>query len=161
MFTDIPSKILARIFEIWTTPVIEYGVRDDRFYFNLFPIRRESRDIDDRIAQIDLAKKNLLSALSAIDELKHSAETSKAELAEVMERFEKAQAEKAIAEQELESVRGIANNDIEVFKKLAGVPSPRQIAKERLIGFVIGVIASIIASGAWWLICKHWPSLKT
>jgi hypothetical protein len=149
-FLNIWAKPLLRITVEGGLPSVEFHVANDR---------RET--IDERIHRIDVARQNLSEALDAMDELKHAAEWSKAELVIALERLDSAQRDRAAAEKELEAVRGIAQSDVEVFKKLAGVPSRLEIAKERLIGFLLGITASIIASGIWWGLSKIWPLLKT
>jgi hypothetical protein len=78
-----------------------------------------------------------------------------------IERLSTAQAERVAAERELQAVRAIAQNDVAVFQKLAGVPSKIDIAKERVVGFVLGVLASVAASGVWWLVTRAWPMLRS
>jgi chromosome segregation ATPase len=46
-------------------------------------VKKETRDIDSRIAKIETARENLLEAISAIDEIKATAEENKRELAEL------------------------------------------------------------------------------
>lgn len=98
----------------------------------------------------EVARRNLAEALEAIDELKSAAEANQAELAIALERLRDAQDQRAAAEKEVKAVQSIAQADVEVFRKLAGVPSKMEIAKERLIGFILGVLASVI----WWALAK-------
>ena len=96
----------------------------------------------------------MTAALSAIDDLKTTAEQNKLELHDVLQRIQEVRQDKAAAEKELESMERIARAGVEVFKKLAGVPSRRDIARERLIGFGVGVLASFLASVIWWLVSR-------
>ncbi|RRR99884.1 hypothetical protein EIP75_23690 [Aquabacterium soli] len=41
------------------------------------------------------------------------------------------------------------------------VNSPKERNKERLFGFVLGVVASLIAALIWWAATGQWPVLKT
>jgi len=134
-----------------------------RFYFRIFdyllsgvgigfrtdfPLLMEvpvSRSRDDRIAKIDDAKSNLQDALSALSELKSEAETNKAELEEALRRLAEARAGHAAEAEQLEQIRAIAEADITAFRRMAGI-NP---ARERLIGFLGGVAASLIAAGLW------------
>ena len=97
----------------------------------------------------------------AIDEIKAAAGANKADLEAALEQLGRTQAEHNAARRELELVRQVANSDVETFQRLAGVPSKSQIAKERALGFVFGVIASLLASGIWWGAVKLWPYLTT
>jgi DNA repair exonuclease SbcCD ATPase subunit len=143
-----------------STPILRFGFRGEEVIFELLPSTEHSPGIDERIAQIDLAKDSLESALSAVDELKAAAERNKDELRDALERIEQTRADKAAAEKELENVKQIAQADVEVFKKLAGVPSPAQIARERFIGFLVGVIASLTAWGILLILKRLWDQLK-
>jgi hypothetical protein len=158
---SIIATILTKALDLWTKPVLRFGIEDGRptIEFNPVPIQRAS--VDERIAKIEVAKRNLTEALEAMEELQQAAEENKAELATAIERLGLAQKERSSAERELEAVRGIAQSDIEVFKKLAGVPSRMAIAKERFIGFLLGICASVIASGLWWGVMKLWPLFKS
>ena len=147
----IVGRLLAQAFKIWTTPIIRYGIRNDgRFHVELLPAINElvgkSPGIDARLAGLDVARANLVIALHAVDELKVSAEQNKLELDQALERIVEAEGRKLAADKEAENVRKIADADVDVFKRLAGVPSRRQIGFERAIGFVLGVAASLAAS---------------
>lgn len=151
------ARVLVKALDLWTTPVFSFGVRNGKPFVEFLPTDSPRGSIDERIAKIDAARHNLAEALEAIDELKATAEINKAEVASALERLDEAQNQKAAAEKELQAVRAIAQTDVEVFKKLAGVPSKTDIAKERLVGFLIGVTASIFASIIWWGLTRYWP----
>lgn len=161
---ELPTILASALYkglELWTTPVLRFRIRPDRVLVEFMPKDSPRQNIDERIAKIEAARHNLTEALGAIDELKLAAEKNKAELAEALQRLTSTQAQKAHAEKELQTVREIAQSDVEVFKKLAGVPSQTEIAKERFVGFLLGITASVLASGIWWLLSKEWPLLKT
>lgn len=160
---ELPSlitSVLIKGLDLWVTPVFRFGVRNGRPYVELFPKDSQHETIDARLAKIEVARRNLAEALEAIDELKSAAEANQAELVIALERLRDAQDQRASAEKEVQAVRSIAQTDVEVFRKLAGVPSKMEIAKERLIGFILGVLASVIASFIWWALTKYWPPLK-
>jgi hypothetical protein len=110
--------------------------------------------VDERIAKIDVARDNLLEGLQAIDELKREAQENKRELAIAIQTIENLEQERSVAEKELRAIRGIADADTSMLRKVIGVPSQTQIWKERLFGFVSGVMASVVASFIWWLITR-------
>ena len=160
------GRFLALLLRAWSTPLVRYGIRSDgKIHVQLLPalddLRGESPGIDARLAQLDQARENLVTALQAVDELKLTAERNKQELHQALERIDQAQREKAAAEKELASVRKIAEADVEVFKRLAGVPSRSQIARERLVGFILGVLASVAATGLVWFGSWVWQLFKT
>ena len=84
-----------------------------------------------------------------------------AEQAATLQTLAATQTQSASAEKELEAVREIAKSDIGVFQKLAGVPSRQEVAKERFIGFLLGIAASVLASAVWWALTKWWPLFRT
>ncbi len=160
------GRLLALLLKTWSAPILRFGIRrDGRFHVELLPaldeLLRQSPGIDARLAQLDSARDNLVIALQAVDELKATAETNKRELSQALERIEQTQSEKAAAKKELDNIRQIAEADVEVFKRLAGVPSRGQIARERFIGFVIGVLASVAATGFVWFGSWLLENIKT
>lgn len=160
---ELPSLIanaLVKAVNLWTKPVFGFGIRDGRAYAELMPKVSLYETVDARLAKIELARKNLTDALEAIDELKSASEANQRELAIALERLHDAKEKKTSVEKELQAVQSIAQADIGVFRKLAGVPSKTEIAKERLVGFFLGVLASIVATVIWWSVIKHWPSLR-
>lgn len=63
------------------------------------------------------------------------------------------------------ALRKLAEVDVEAFRKVAGVPTQLQMAKERFreraYGFLLGVLASVVASAIWWLLAKYVPALRS
>jgi hypothetical protein len=151
--SEAAFRVVVKMLEIWSMPIARIGRVDGRTSIEWFP-KIEDSSIDSRILKIDEARNSLASALSAIDELKTSAESNRAELHAIRRELEQAAAHKASAEHELEAVKKMAAADVEVFRRVVGIPSRRDIGKERLIGFVIGVLASLVATFIWWLV-KH------
>jgi hypothetical protein len=161
---ELPSalaQVLVKLLDVWTFPVLRFGINGGLPYAKFLPGAKRTETVDERLEKIEAAKRNLEDALGAIGELQKSAEENKAELAAAIERLNAAQAQRLVAERELQAVRAIAQNDVAVFQKLAGVPSKIDIAKERVVGFVLGVLASVAASGIWWLVSRAWPLLKS
>lgn len=108
--------------------------------------RSEKRSLDQRIARLDDAKAALTESLEAIDELRADAEVARTEHAAVVQALDTALSNKDDAEQKLESIRRIIEQDVSAFQEVAGVAN---IRKERLIGFLSGICASILATGIW------------
>lgn len=161
---ELPQFVAAFIktlSDIISSPVLRIGTKNGRPYADIVWQDKPHQSIDQRIEKIDAARANLADAIAAIDELKAAANSNKADLNDALAQLNQAQAEKTAAERDLEVVKKIADSDIEVFRKLAGVPSSSHIAKERALGFLFGVIASLVASGLWWLIARAWPVLKS
>jgi hypothetical protein len=109
--------------------------------------------IDQRLAKLEVAKAALMESLSAVEELQRQAEDSKVEHERVRSELAAAVASKDDAERKLEAIQKLIAQDVEAFQTLAGVPN---VGKERLLGFVSGVLASIIASSLVALIVWAW-----
>lgn len=107
--------------------------------------RLSERFRDERIAKIDAARENLEEALAALGRLKSEAEQNKLALAEALRRLDETKAGHAREAQQLEQIRAIAEADVSAFRRLAGI-NP---ARERLVGFLGGVVASLLAAGLW------------
>lgn len=110
--------------------------------------------IDERIAKIDAAKANLVEGLKAIDELKEAAETNKKEAEVALKQIAHLEESKAGLQKELEAIKSVAQSDVNAFRKIAGVPTQETIRRERIIGFISGVIASTISAGIVWVLVK-------
>src|ERR1035437_801511 len=106
----------------------------------------KNSSIDARIKKIDLAKNNLLEGLTAINDLQLEASKNKKDVELAVKQLEELRNNKASLENEVESIKKIIDSDINSFKKIVGVPSSKDIRSERIIGFISGIAASIIAS---------------
>ncbi len=120
----------------------------------------EEKTIDERIAKIDEARKSMVEAIVAIDELHKEAETNKAELNDALLTLSETEKNKNNLENELKNIRQLMQSDITTFKTLAGIPSQKEIKKERVLGFLLGVFASVIASGVVWGITSSWSLIS-
>ncbi len=161
MRLDLPewaSKVVWNAVRVWTTPVLSFKVGPQGVSVHILPDASLSltlkRSIDERIEQIDAARRSLATALEAVDELKVEANKNRADLADALEQLRTADELRATAEQEAATARLAADTDVGSFRKIMGIPSRRQIALERAIGFVLGVLASLLASLVWWLITR-------
>lgn len=105
-----------------------------------------SPTIDERLQKIDEAKEALRQGITAIDELKFGAEQNKHELESALLELNDVKHKHKLAESELDRIRQVMRNDIAAFRAVAGIPNTM---KERMIGFVSGVVASVFASLIW------------
>ncbi|MDY6993917.1 MAG: hypothetical protein SVR94_15120 [Pseudomonadota bacterium] len=117
-----------------------FGGKKELFPFKINVIESS---LDERIKKIDEARESLVEGLAAIDELKLSAKQNKQELEDAISKLEILRNEKSAAEEELDEIRNIATSDIEVFQKLANIPDKNSIFRERIIGFVSGILSSL------------------
>jgi chromosome segregation ATPase len=103
--------------------------------------------IDQRIANIDSAKANLIEGLKAIEELKEAAERNRKDAETAIKQIAKLEHDKTSLQQEIAAIKSVVNADVNAFRKVAGVLGPSEIRRERVLGFISGVIASVTASG--------------
>jgi hypothetical protein len=108
--------------------------------------------VDERIKRIDDAKSNLVEAIEAVDELKREAELNKSDLAEALKTLSELDEKKSALSSELQTLKQIAQSDTDAFRRIVGLPTKSDIWRERIIGFVSGIVASIVTSGLGWLV---------
>jgi len=149
------ARVLGTILRWWSTPILGIKVQDGNVSVHFMPQIPASASIDERIAKLDTARENLIETLGAIDEMSSEAQRHKEEINVLSSQLEHASKEKEMLEQQVEATRLISEIDADSFRKIAGLPTRRQIAWERFIGFVLGVVASITASGLWWIGTKY------
>lgn len=110
-----------------------------------------NQTLDERLAKIDHARDNLADALEAMDDLRRQAEENKHALEALNRAVQGATRERDAVTSELDTVRSLAALDTETVRRALGVPSPARVWAERLISFVLGVVASLVASAIWQL----------
>jgi chromosome segregation ATPase len=108
------------------------------------------QSLDERIAKLDAAKKNLADGISAIEQLKLEAERSKTEVAAAALQVERLTQDKASLSSKLEAMQTVLSADVDAFRQVAGVPNAASIRRERIIGFISGVAASLVAAAVVW-----------
>lgn len=102
--------------------------------------------VDARLAKLEDARRYLLESLEAVDELKRDAEQNKRDLERALAELQVTMADRDAAHEELRAIRTVMSADIAAFRNLAGVPN---VMKERVIGCVAGIIASLVATILW------------
>jgi len=140
ILTDITASFLSK------TKINKLNVLGIELSF-----KDDSGSIDERIKKIDLAKKNLVEGLSAIEELKTEAQNNQRDAQNALLEIKRLKGDKSNLETELESIKRVIKSDVSTFKKIAGIPTDKEIKRERVMGFITGVFSSIIASGLIWL----------
>lgn len=151
MIDSVVIHVINLIADVWVEAVKHFF--QERGWIST-PPTQATQSIDDRIAKIDEARNNLVEVLNAIDELRSAAEQNRHDAEVALRQLEKLEQDKASLEKELASVRGIIDADVTTFKQIAGIPSADDIRRERVLGFVTGVISSVVASGIVWLIVQ-------
>lgn len=134
-YIDIIVKIL-RMLRINSVDMLGLGISIDL----------PTASLDDRIKKLESAKQNLIDGLTAIQELEKEAEKNKREANEALIQLEVLKKNKHSLQSELDTISQIIKTDVSTFRKVAGVPTDKQIKKERVYGFLSGIFASIFAS---------------
>jgi hypothetical protein len=137
---EVAVEIVSKLFAALPDGLLPFSIS----------IEPATKSVDERVARLDEARNALMEGLQAIDELRDEADRNKQDLATALAELSTVQVSKATAERELYAVKEAVNVDIEVFRSLARIPNEAQIKRERLMGFITGVLASIIASAIWW-----------
>lgn len=132
---DIVSRIMRFIFGPVVMP------------FTLKLVQDSGSSLDERLKKLDIARESLQESLAAIEDLKEEANKNKRELEDAFYRLEKLEKEKESVENELQEIRKIANVDAQTFRNLVGIPSEDDVFRERIIGLVTGIMASLLAAG--------------
>ncbi|TYR35245.1 hypothetical protein FY036_02935 [Mesorhizobium microcysteis] len=109
-------------------------------------LKSTKSSLDDRILKIEAARANLSEALEAIDELKGEAQRNQAALAELRRTLVQREEEKGQLDAKLSELRALTEISASTVQDVFRVPTRASIWAERVIGFVIGVAASVAAS---------------
>ncbi|MEL7026831.1 MAG: hypothetical protein AAGO57_06345, partial [Pseudomonadota bacterium] len=127
---------------------IGFRYREGRleFYVNS---PRTMGSIDDRIAKIDEAKTSLAIALNAVEEQQVGAQRSKDDYEKIRHQLHLVTQEHGIAEERLAQIEGLSQIETEAVRETLGLPGRREVLVERGVGFIFGVIASLIAAYLW------------
>jgi hypothetical protein len=141
--TNIINSFIEFIGKIVKYYASEFGLK--------IQIESASSSIDERIKKIDAAKQNLQEGLLAIKELEEEAEKNKQEAKIALDRINQLNSDKNLLLEEVTLIKRVINVDVGAFQKVAGVPTERQIKRERIIGFISGIVASIVATALIWL----------
>lgn len=147
VFELLPAKIALEIIELVAKALRGLRITFDAANVSLHIDYARPQTIDERIAKIEQTKVMLQDALQAIEELRQTATINKRDAELAMRQLSQLEHNKKNLEQELENIHGLIEADVDTFRKVAGIPSPAQVRRERLLGFVSGVIASAVASG--------------
>lgn len=110
------------------------------------------QSLDERLAKIDVARENLAEALRAMDEIRDQAKDNKHALEALNRELEGTSREKENAAKEIETLRSLAQLDIETVRRALGVPTARRRMGELSFSFILGIIASLAAAWIWRLI---------
>lgn len=114
-----------------------------------------SQSIDERLQKIELARQSLSDALEAVESLRKSAEENKRDLSDITGAIEKAQLQKRGVSEELEALKGIAAMESVAVRKALKLPNAVDLWRERIIAFLFGIGASVLATVVWEILLKR------
>jgi hypothetical protein len=132
---------------------VKFAIRAFGMEVKLAP-SKASETIDTRLEKIETARSNLADALIAMDELKDAAEDNKRDLAALSASIERAEGEKTSLHGELESLKALAAIDSASVRKGLGLPTAVDVWRERIYGFLFGIVAAVIGAIIWDLAMK-------
>lgn len=138
---EVSVAILAKALQplFWAVDRAFFGGVGTRLAESLEP----KEPLDDRLSKLETARAALADGLSAVTELQEAVQLSKRDYVSARADLEATLASKADAESKLKSIRQIMDQEVTAFRSLAGVPDVR---RERVVGFLTGVLASIVAA---------------
>ena len=111
-----------------------------------------SGSIDERISKIDSARENLRDALAAMEDMHVEAKENRRALNALKQSIAETENQHAAASTKLDNIRTLATLDTVAVRNALGVATPAQRWVERGLAFVLGVVASLLASWIWsWL----------
>ena len=113
------------------------------FYYEISPddfLNHES--VDERISKLEKVRSDLMDAVNAVESLQEEAASNKKELEKVSEQLEKLKEDKKTTENLLELPQ-------QSFARVIDKASRAAQWKGILVGFIFGILASLIATWIW------------
>ena len=89
--------------------------------------------IDQRLAKIEEAKKNLAEALTAIEDLQTEAQTNSRALSQLTAKLDKAEQRKTVIQRDIDTLRELSKLDAESVRTGLGIPTRLQVWFERAL----------------------------
>lgn len=111
------------------------------------PATEVDENLNETLEKLDSARKNLLDGVTTVDELRRKIEEDKAKAAQALQQLAQMEKDKSNLENEMNAIKNLVNSDVDAFRHVAGIPGKKQIQRERIYGFISGVIASLLAAG--------------
>ncbi len=109
--------------------------------------------VDERLQKIETARESLAEAIVAVDALKSAAEENKRDLERLNVAIEQAESQKQSLSTELSTLKEIAAIDGDALRRALGLPTRLDVWRDRIVAFLLGVAASVVAAFLWeWLI---------
>ncbi len=140
-FAGVFAKLLKRYFK---------KIRLGPFEFQLRQETAESYETT--FKKIEAAQRNLAEAVEALDSLKVEYLDENKRLGKLLDDVKKKREEYHDATRELDVIKNLTSEEREQLRRSLGFNDRRS----KIVGFIAGVLASLIATGLWVGIPKLW-----
>lgn len=144
-FLDTSGQLIVNIVDSLKKLLIRSKIRVD-LPFIQWEINTTSSSIDDRLSKLNDAKAALESGLQAIGELKVDATRHKSEVRSALEKLAQLTRETKVLEGQKEEIAEVLDSNISAFRMAVGIPSKAEQNKDKILGFISGVLASLVAA---------------
>lgn len=111
--------------------------------------------IDKRLNRLDEARTALSETLSAIEDLRDEIEKSKREHQGMLNELTNTLNSKKSAEAKLANLQDLLKADQDTLREIA---APRASIRQHTIGFILGVLASLVAATIWFFVPILWSA---
>jgi hypothetical protein len=109
--------------------------------------------------KFETARLSLTEALSAMDELKETAQQNKRDLENLTNAIARAESDKADLNAQLDALKKLSAIDTDAVREALRIPTEVDKWKERIWGFIVGgIIARVFATALWELAIKPYVS---
>jgi uncharacterized protein YhaN len=154
VFINAFIKMQSQLYGV--KPVPQVRIRPQRGIIKFYIDKKQGQEaIDERIAKIDVARENLTDALAAMDQLREYAQENKRDLEYLNEKIQKAEASKANVSDELSALKQMSAFDSVTVRRVLGLPTRTSVWIDRCVAFVLGILASTIASFVYAYLMKR------
>lgn len=113
--------------------------------------------LGETLQKVEIAQEHLTDAIEAIDVIREQVVSERKQLDILLAEVEKKRTQYNEATNDLQTTQQLLNQDQEKLRTALGVNSSR----EKIIGFLSGIVASIIATVIWVLGSKVWSYIAT
>ena len=116
--------------------------------------RKTEREFDVTFAKIEKARTNMAEAVTALDDLRDQYTTEQDRLTKLLAEVKEKRAEYATATSDLVKTRELLQRDQDSLRRILGINDRRS----KIVGFISGVLASLVATALWFLLPKLWQA---
>lgn len=149
-FFDIPVAVLAKfIVDVLRKSKASIQITSTGGISASVKLPFSQKNIEERLEKISQARENLADALQAIDELQEAAEDNRRDLENLNAAILQAESQKAGLDAKLSALKGLADLDSKAVREALRLPTEVDKWKERIWGFIFGILAAVIVTLGW------------